>query len=228
MMYYVYELVDPRNDSVFYVGKGSGNRAYQHEQNVRTGQPSYRKSNPKLFNKIAKILAADLTVGIRIVDSFQDEDAALSREKEQIAHYGLDKLCNLTEGGVGGDTFTNSLGKDEKRQHMRESWTNDRMAKHKEVAREHWRGNGNPMRRKEARQRLSTNNPMKKQEVINKRSGQLHHNAKLTWPQVNDIRQRFEAKQNTKTELAKMYDITIQQVSAIVSYKQWRQPCASL
>ena len=29
---YVYVLVDPRNNCIFYVGKGSGNRDYQHAQ----------------------------------------------------------------------------------------------------------------------------------------------------------------------------------------------------
>lgn len=30
--YYVYALVDPRNKKIFYVGKGKGNRIYQHEE----------------------------------------------------------------------------------------------------------------------------------------------------------------------------------------------------
>ena len=32
LKYYVYVLVDPRNNCIFYVGKGSGNRVYQHAQ----------------------------------------------------------------------------------------------------------------------------------------------------------------------------------------------------
>lgn len=30
MNYYVYRLIDPRNGETFYVGKGKGNRVFQH------------------------------------------------------------------------------------------------------------------------------------------------------------------------------------------------------
>ena len=32
MKYYVYHLIDPRDDSVFYVGKGQGNRSFSEEK----------------------------------------------------------------------------------------------------------------------------------------------------------------------------------------------------
>ena len=28
--FYVYSLIDPRNNKIFYIGKGSGNRVFQH------------------------------------------------------------------------------------------------------------------------------------------------------------------------------------------------------
>ena len=34
--YYVYRLIDPRNMQTFYVGKGCGDRAYQHAKNVKS------------------------------------------------------------------------------------------------------------------------------------------------------------------------------------------------
>ncbi|AHI27618.1 hypothetical protein H845_3717 (plasmid) [Komagataeibacter xylinus E25] len=33
--YYVYRLVDPRNGETFYVGKGKGNRVFQHAVGAR-------------------------------------------------------------------------------------------------------------------------------------------------------------------------------------------------
>ncbi len=38
LRYYVYILVDPRNNEVFYVGKGSGNRVFMHESEDRYGE----------------------------------------------------------------------------------------------------------------------------------------------------------------------------------------------
>ena len=34
LMFYVYRLVDPRNGETFYVGKGVGNRVFQHSSGV--------------------------------------------------------------------------------------------------------------------------------------------------------------------------------------------------
>jgi hypothetical protein len=44
--WYVYLLGDPRSGAVFYVGKGSGNRAYQHgaEARDRADQPDLQKA----------------------------------------------------------------------------------------------------------------------------------------------------------------------------------------
>ena len=32
LAYYVYALVDPRNNKIFYIGKGKGNRMFQHAE----------------------------------------------------------------------------------------------------------------------------------------------------------------------------------------------------
>ena len=42
--YYVYGLIDPRNDSIFYVGKGKGKRYLDHA--ACYNQLGYVKENP--------------------------------------------------------------------------------------------------------------------------------------------------------------------------------------
>ena len=49
-MYYVYKLIDPRNQKTFYVGKGINNRMYKHEQYTLRGK--LPNGNKDLYDKI--------------------------------------------------------------------------------------------------------------------------------------------------------------------------------
>lgn len=51
MLSYTYVLVDPRDDSVFYVGKGTGGRVLIHFRVAKRG----KHYNPRLQNKLSKI-----------------------------------------------------------------------------------------------------------------------------------------------------------------------------
>lgn len=46
--YYVYALVDPRDDKVFYIGKGTGNRVFAHEMESGKSPESERKKIQKI------------------------------------------------------------------------------------------------------------------------------------------------------------------------------------
>ena len=52
--YYVYELTDPRDGSVFYVGKGKGERVYSHVREFK--RKSKHQSNPIKVARIADII----------------------------------------------------------------------------------------------------------------------------------------------------------------------------
>lgn len=90
-MYYVYELIDPRDGSVFYVGKGKGNRVKAHEREARRGKRSYK------CNKIRQILKEHGSIGFNIVKEFKDESKAYAFERKHIAKH--DNLTNVLPGG---------------------------------------------------------------------------------------------------------------------------------
>lgn len=94
-MYYVYELIDPRNDSVFYVGKGKRGRIDQHEAEARKGRQSRK------CDRIREIEAAGLSVTKRKVSHHKDEVEAYQAEADLICEYGLASLTNVVPGGAG-------------------------------------------------------------------------------------------------------------------------------
>ena len=55
--YYVYRLIDPRNKETFYVGKGQGNRVFEHAKGVGKFEADGGILTPKL-NRIKDILAS--------------------------------------------------------------------------------------------------------------------------------------------------------------------------
>lgn len=110
MEYYVYELIDPRNDTVFYVGKGQLDRMYDHESQVKRGLVPNR-SNVYLGYKIKKILITGLQIKYNKVLITENEQEAYNKERDLIETIGLKNLCNVSPGGIGsngnkGRTFT--------------------------------------------------------------------------------------------------------------------------
>jgi uncharacterized protein YdcH (DUF465 family) len=96
-MFYVYELRDPRNGQVFYVGKGQGDRAYQHQREVLNGTA---KTNPAKIAKIQEILAADMQVEVAIVAEYVYEEDALDHEFHLVE--ANPTLTNVMPGGASG------------------------------------------------------------------------------------------------------------------------------
>jgi hypothetical protein len=115
--FYVYLLVDPITELPFYVGKGKNNRMHDHEYSVKNKKDSI---NPKLLHKINKILS----LGLKIIYKKQlenvTEQEALDLEEYLIGYYGLKNLCNISHGGIGGDTFTNNQNKEQIRKKLSE------------------------------------------------------------------------------------------------------------
>ena len=89
-MYYVYELIDPRVNLPFYVGKGKDSRVYFH-----LSEKSRAKSdNERKFNKIQKIRKEGYEPEIKIVKYFENENDAYEYEEKLIKEYGRIKYDN--------------------------------------------------------------------------------------------------------------------------------------
>lgn len=98
--WYTYELVDPTNGEIFYVGKGKGKRAQQHSLLAKRGRPS-----PK-YDKIREMLSRGVELITVKLKEFADEKAAYAHEKEHIAQLGLHRLANVTAGGGSPKAMT--------------------------------------------------------------------------------------------------------------------------
>lgn len=92
-MFYVYTLVDPRDGSIFYVGKGSKSRIAGHEREAARGVYSRK------CDRIREIWKARRKPDRCIIEWFEDESAAYNAEAALIAAIGLQNLTNVMPGG---------------------------------------------------------------------------------------------------------------------------------
>ncbi len=115
LTYYVYGLVDPRSNEVFYIGKGQGKRAESHLKEVLIeGRSNYGK-----INRIRDIQRDGFAVSIYYYVNDVPEEAAYMLEEilidrigRKILKYG--PLENWLVGGVNEDKNKLSLGDDQK------------------------------------------------------------------------------------------------------------------
>lgn len=94
--FYTYFLVDPQNNEIFYVGKGTGKRVYRHERDVLNGNAD----NGAKCLRILEIHKAGLRI-LHLLFSLHDrEEDAYDMERvliEALSSYGL---TNISHGIV--------------------------------------------------------------------------------------------------------------------------------
>lgn len=94
--FYVYRLVDPTNGETFYVGKGKGNRVFDHARGTLKLSARKETLDPKM-SRIEKIRSCGLEVGHVIHrHGISDEEAALQVEAALIDAYP--GLTNKADG----------------------------------------------------------------------------------------------------------------------------------
>jgi hypothetical protein len=98
--YYVYYLIDPRDDLPFYVGKGKNWRMYRHESNVINGKVP-NGTNKILFKKIKSIIDCGFKIKyLKIKENLLNDESKII-EIQEIAK--LSKNIFLCNGSPGGD-----------------------------------------------------------------------------------------------------------------------------
>jgi hypothetical protein len=142
-MYYVYELIDPRDNQPFYVGKGTKERDKFHLKETPNTRNEYKE------NKIRSIRAAGFEPLIKhVADNIIDEDLAYRLEEVLIKKYGrkgydengiLTNICeNNRPPNHKGKTYEDIYGIDKaiEQRKLRSQLQRDRggygPAKHKE------------------------------------------------------------------------------------------------
>jgi len=134
--FYVYQLIDPRNNLPFYIGKGNGKRMYHH---VRLAlKEKISNGNKYLFNKIKKIISLGFSIEYHKVIENVSEQEALVKEIELIKKYGMYPvgcLCNLT---IGGEGVVGYKWSSEQKDRMKNSMI--RIVNTEEWRKKHWDG----------------------------------------------------------------------------------------
>lgn len=92
--HYVYVLIDPRDEKIFYVGKGQDDRLFQHAKEVSRGAEETAKQK-----KILEIQVSGNEVQQVVVGRFDTPEEALGVESVLIHWvYGIANLTNIASG----------------------------------------------------------------------------------------------------------------------------------
>lgn len=102
--YYVYRLIDPRNGETFYVGKGQGNRVFEHAKGNKSNN-----ENEKI-SRINQIKSAGFEVAHVIHRHGMDEETAFEVEAALIDAYpGLTNIMGGHGSNARGTMHANEI-----------------------------------------------------------------------------------------------------------------------
>lgn len=109
---YVYRLIDPRNGQTFYVGKGTGNRVFDHANGALKNYDIDSEHEDSISLKIQTIRDIHLA-GLKVIHLIHryglDKDTAYEVESAVMDCYYFDKLTNIQNGHANDRGVVNSL-----------------------------------------------------------------------------------------------------------------------
>jgi len=190
--FYVYTLTDPRNGRIFYVGKGTViDGRYQGRFSTLCHEAKHGRVGVK-YDTIREIQAEGLKPAFTKVFETEDEEAALSKEKELVERLGA-SLDNRAPGGDGkGD----------------DHWTR----RHPERV---LRGADHPIHtHPEVRAAATTR--FQNMPTERRARGERHGMSKLTDAQVVEMKRRCQEEKATQTELAEVYGVSLTQIGRVL------------
>lgn len=116
-IYFVYALVDPRNQKIFYIGKGKNKRPFDHLSEAISGVDTFK------CRRIRKIIEAGFECyDVIYLHKDLTEEEAFELEKQEIAKYlPSGYLTNISLGGAGGDNISNNPNRDKIIEKIRQS-----------------------------------------------------------------------------------------------------------
>jgi hypothetical protein len=117
-MYYVYAYFEPGCEKPFYIGKGSGQRAYQHRCRCRVS-----KQRTHFYNKLRSLLQEGIEPQIVLLQEDITEPEAFELERWLIKFFKRCSeggcLCNHTTGGEGGAGYKRRTPVTQRERHNR-------------------------------------------------------------------------------------------------------------
>lgn len=206
-IFYVYEILNPLTQTVFYVGITSRTAELRYKEHIR--ETRTKIVNLEKVNEINNILSANLVPEVKIVFESLTKEEAIARETHLIDLYGRRKdggiLTNISKGGEHhtlSDEIKEQLSKNRKNKTYEELFGDERAKQFKADISIRNAGTNNPMYGKthtiESRQKMSAKLKGNVSHPVSDYQKQKikESNSKRVW--TDDMRQKLSESQKKR------------------------------
>jgi hypothetical protein len=205
--FYVYSLIDPKDLSVYYIGKSKIDRRIERHFYPCNLNKSKYKYNPHKVNLIKKRKESGFEVENYFTQIAKNlsENKANELEKFLIREIGKENLTNLTDGGEGKAGFSHSQKTKDK---ISESLLG--------------RSRSKELKEKISKAQKGRNLPKEQKDKIRKTSLENRDgNYKLTEEKVSEIKWLLQNTDYYHTEICKVYNVSNHTIGDISRGNTW-------